>query len=89
MSNIIIKKALLTEKSQLAKSKNNEHVFEVDRRTNKIEIKKFVEKFFNVKVLSVRTSIKKPTTKTVRGQKVMTSKVKKATVRLSEGNTIG
>ena len=55
----IIKKPLFTEKSQVAKSQNNEFIFEVDRRANKLEIKEAVQALFGVKVKDVRTSIKK------------------------------
>lgn len=37
----------------------NTIVFEVDRRANKLEIKKEIEKIFNVKVESLRTYINK------------------------------
>ncbi|HAJ26279.1 MAG TPA: 50S ribosomal protein L23, partial [Syntrophus sp. (in: bacteria)] len=49
----IIKKALVTEKSTIAKDEANKYFFEVDRRANKIEISNAVEKLFKVKVLDV------------------------------------
>ena len=51
----IIRRPLITEKSTLQKEIHNQLVFEVDRRANKIEIKKAVEKIFKVEVLDVRT----------------------------------
>ncbi len=50
----IIKKPMITEKSmdQMADKK---YTFEVDLRANKIEIKKAVEKIFDVKVKNVNT----------------------------------
>ncbi|HCB64123.1 MAG TPA: 50S ribosomal protein L23 [Fusobacteria bacterium] len=84
----IIKKPLFTEKSQVAKSQNNEFIFEVDRRANKLEIKEAVQALFGVKVKDVRTSIKKPEVKLRKGQKTLTKKVKKAVVKLEEGQTI-
>jgi large subunit ribosomal protein L23 len=45
----IIRRALITEKSTVAKDENK-YVFEVDRRANKIEVAKAVEKLFKVKV---------------------------------------
>lgn len=85
----IIKKPLITEKSQVARSQNNEFIFEVDRRANKIEIKDAVESLFGVKVADVRTSIKKPELKVKNGKKLLTKRVKKAVVKLKEGETIG
>ena len=84
----IIKKPLFTEKSQVAKSQNNEFIFAVDRRANKLEIKEAVQALFGVKVKDVRTSIKKPEVKLRKGQKTLTKKVKKAVVKLEEGQTI-
>jgi large subunit ribosomal protein L23 len=51
----IIKKPLITEKSTLQKEAQNQLSFEVDRRANKVEIRRAVEKVFNVTVLDVRT----------------------------------
>lgn len=51
----VIKKPIITEKSTIARDEENKYFFEVDRRANKIEIAKAVEKLFKVKVLNVRT----------------------------------
>ncbi|MEF3255127.1 MAG: 50S ribosomal protein L23, partial [Deferribacterales bacterium] len=51
----IIKRPLITEKAVDLKEKENQVVFEVDKRANKIQIKEAVEKLFNVKVVDVRT----------------------------------
>jgi len=50
----VVKKPLITEKSNLQKEQYNQLTFEVDRRANKLEIKKAVEVMFKVKVLNVR-----------------------------------
>ncbi|HPD57246.1 MAG TPA: 50S ribosomal protein L23 [Smithellaceae bacterium] len=50
----VIKKILVTEKSTAAREESNKYFFEVDRRANKMEIGKAVEKLFNVKVVDVR-----------------------------------
>lgn len=52
----IILRPIITEKSSLMKETSNQYVFEVLRETNKIEIKKAIEKLFKVKVVSVRVS---------------------------------
>ncbi len=51
----IIKRPILTEKSLDQKARYNKLHFEVDRRANKIEIKKAVEQIFKVDVIDVRT----------------------------------
>jgi len=50
----VIKRILITEKSTIAREESNKYFFEVDRRANKVEIGKAVEKLFNVKVVDVR-----------------------------------
>jgi large subunit ribosomal protein L23 len=51
----IIKRPLVTEKSNIQKEIDNQLTFEVDRRANRIEIRRAIEQIFNVKVASVRT----------------------------------
>jgi large subunit ribosomal protein L23 len=46
---------LITEKTSIQKEMFNQVSFEVDRRANRIEIKKAVETAFNVRVVSVKT----------------------------------
>ena len=52
---------LITEKSTLLKEKGGILAFKVDRRANKVEIRRAVEAIFKVKVAAVRTE-------TVRGK---------------------
>lgn len=51
----IIKRPLVTEKSNIQKETANQLTFEVDRRANRIEIRRAIEQIFNVRVASVRT----------------------------------
>ncbi len=51
----IIKRPLITEKTNIQKEENNQVTFEVDRRANRIEIQRAVEQIFNVKVAKTRT----------------------------------
>lgn len=51
----IIKRPLITEKTSIQKAVSNQLSFEVDRRANRVEIKKAIESIFNVNVASVRT----------------------------------
>jgi large subunit ribosomal protein L23 len=51
----VIIRPLVTEKTNLQKEMHNQVSFEVDRRANRIEIKRAVEEGFKVRVASVRT----------------------------------
>ena len=55
----ILIKPLITEKNTTLQELNNTYSFEVNKDSNKIEIKKAVEKKFKVRVTNVRTLIKK------------------------------
>ena len=83
----IIRKPLLTEKSY-AQIQNKVYTFVVDKRATKTEIKKAVEKIFNVEVAKVNTVNVKGQTKTQNtkaGRTVgKTSDYKKAIVTLTK-----
>ncbi|GAB6271131.1 MAG: 50S ribosomal protein L23 [Smithellaceae bacterium] len=84
----IIKKILLTEKSNVDRETGNKYHFEVDRKANKVEIGHAVEKLFKVKVTDVHVFHvlgKKKRMGKVMGQK---SSWKKAIVTLAEGSRI-
>ena len=51
----IIRRPLITEKTSIQKEIANQLTFEVDRRANRIEIKRAVETAFKVRVASVQT----------------------------------
>ena len=53
----IIKKPLITEKTFDLIEKENKIVFLVDRKANKYQIKRAIEKIHNVKVIKVNTLI--------------------------------
>ena len=55
IANEIIKRPLITEKTSIQKELYNQLTFEVDRRANRIEIKRAVEIVFNVRVSAVKT----------------------------------
>lgn len=87
MKNIhsILRGPCLTEKASLQQELNNQVVFKVDRNANKIEIKEAVEKMFNVKVGSVRTTSMHGKQKRVGSYIGYTKDWKKAYVTLIEG----
>lgn len=51
----VIIRPVITEKTNIQKEVSNQFTFEVDRKANRVEIKKAVEDIFNVKVLGVKT----------------------------------
>ncbi|MBW1866205.1 MAG: 50S ribosomal protein L23 [Deltaproteobacteria bacterium] len=51
----IIKRPLITEKTNIQKEEYNKVTFEVDGGANRVEIRRAVEKIFNVRVANVRT----------------------------------
>ena len=53
----IIKKPVITEKMTLESEKFNRYAFVVDRKANKIQIRKAVEQQYDVVVDSVRTMV--------------------------------
>ena len=84
----IIKAPIITEKTASISQDGQSYVFKVDVKANKTEIKQAIEKIFNVKVLEVRTINVKPKKKRVGRYTGMTSKYKKAIVKLAEGSSI-
>ena len=83
----IIKRPIITEKSY-GGLPDNQYTFEVDRRANKIEIRRAVEEIFKVNVLKVNT-VKVAGKKRRFGRRVTTtSQWKKAVVTLKEGQKI-
>ncbi|MFQ5586543.1 MAG: 50S ribosomal protein L23 [Thermodesulfobacteriota bacterium] len=84
----IIKKPLITEKSTMLRGEANQVALWVDAKANKCEIKKAVEKAFDVKVVGVN-SLKVPGKKRRMGRSEgRTSMRKKVYVTLKEGETI-
>jgi large subunit ribosomal protein L23 len=77
----------ITEKSTLL-SESNAVVFKVAPSATKPEIKAAVEALFNVTVLGVNTLTQKGKTKRWKGKPYRRSDVKKAVVRLAEGQSI-
>jgi len=53
----IIRRPVITEKSNKLARLYNQYTFEVDRKANKLQIKQAVEQVFDVDVLIVNTSI--------------------------------
>jgi large subunit ribosomal protein L23 len=77
----------ITEKSTLL-SESNSVVFKVADKASKPEIKAAVEALFKVQVVGVNTLTQKGKTKRWKGKPYRRADVKKAIVRLAEGQSI-
>jgi len=84
----IIRKPIITERSAYLKERGNKIIFQVDVNANKRDIKKAVEKVFNVHVMDVNTLNVKGKVK--RFGRVFGKRPdwKKAIVTLKEGDKI-
>ena len=84
----VIKRPLITEKSNLLRGISNSVLFAVDSRANKKEVREAVERHFKVKVVDVRTMNVAGKTKR-RGRTLgLRPGWKKAIVTLKEGDKI-
>ena len=85
----IVKRPIITEKSQDQADSLGHYTFEVDRRANKTQVKEAVEKVFNVAVVSVNI-MTVPPKRGRYGNRVVVKKPKwkKAVVTLAPGETI-
>ena len=88
----VLIKPLITEKMTDLSEKRNQYGFVVDRRANKVEIRKAIEEQYNVTVTSVNTMVyagktKKRYTKSaiLEGR---TNHFKKAMVTVADGDVI-
>lgn|SRR4249920_2463815 len=91
LSEVLIK-PILTEKANAQQEKLRRYAFRVNRKANKLEIKKAVESFYGINVVDVNTVVvpakaKARSTKAgvVEGRK---PSYKKALVTVAEGETI-
>ena len=83
----VIRRPLITEKATKGLDLS-QYTFEVDHRAHKPEIKAAIEKMFDVKVVGISTMNPPRRTRRVGRFAGKRSQVKKAIVRLAEGNSI-
>ncbi|NQT90980.1 MAG: 50S ribosomal protein L23 [Candidatus Omnitrophica bacterium] len=83
----IVKTPLRTEKGTVLLLENK-YIFLVDKKANKIQIRKAVEEIYKVNVTAVNTMNVKGKPKRVRFKLGHTSDWKKAIVTLKQGDTI-
>ena len=92
MAKQILIKPVITEKADALAENSNKYTFVVNRKANKIEIKKAVTDLYNVEVAKVNTMIMPGKAKTRNTRTAIihgrTSGFKKAIVTLAEGETI-
>ena len=83
----VIRRPLITEKATNA-LELNQYTFEVDHRAAKPDIKAAIEKLFDVRVVGISTMNPPRRTRRIGRFSGKRAQVKKAVVRLAEGNTI-
>ncbi|HEX2734268.1 MAG TPA: 50S ribosomal protein L23 [Polyangiaceae bacterium] len=85
----IIKRPIgMTEKASALRVQNNQVVFEVDAKANKIQIRNAVEQLFEVKVTDVNTLVQRGKIKRVGRLSLKRPNWKKAIVTLRAGDDI-
>ncbi len=84
----VLEKPLITEKTSIISEESNKYGFIVNLKANKNQIKTAVETLYDVKVLSVKTSILPGKMKRAGKFVKKSSKTKKAYVQLAEGQKI-
>ena len=84
----IIIRPIITEKSMQLMDAENKITFEVAKGANKTNVRQAVEEIFNVKVEKVNVLNIRPRTKRMGKYMGKTSAVRKAIVKLAEGQEI-
>jgi large subunit ribosomal protein L23 len=84
----VVRRPLITEKSERGREADQQYAFEVHREATKIQVKIAVEKLFGVHVTAIRTSIARGKNKRVGRSMGRRPNWKKAIVTLKEGETI-
>lgn len=83
----VVKSMLRTEKST-ALLPQNKYLFWVDKKANKIQVKKAVEEIYKVKVAGVNTAVVRGKKRRVRYVEGKSADWKKALVTLEQGSKI-
>jgi len=84
----VLKRPLVTEKTNALRDEKNDYAFEVASNANKVEIRQAVETLFGVKVKSVRTAVVRGKYRRTRQGVGQRPNWKKAIVTLHEGQAI-
>jgi len=84
----VLQKPLLSEKSNRGRENENKYTFLVETKASKTDVKKAVEKVFNVSVVGVTTLITRGKVKRRGNNVAKLGNTKKAVVTLKEGEKI-
>jgi large subunit ribosomal protein L23 len=84
----VIKRPLLSEKGTWGMNEQGRYVFEVDPRANKYEIKDAIERLYKVRVEKVNTQVRKGKHRRFKFGVTVEGNVKRAVVKLAEGDQI-
>lgn len=84
----VLRRPIVTEKTDILAEARNQYVFEVARRANKAQIQNAVEEIFDVKVLRVRTAVMPGKPRRWGRHVTRTAAWKKAFVTLAPGDRI-
>jgi large subunit ribosomal protein L23 len=84
----VLKRPLVTERAMQRLEESNTYVFEVHPKANKVQVRKAVERLFEVTVLQVNTARVAGKPRRRGATAFHTPGLKKAYVKLKEGDTI-
>lgn len=84
----VILRPLVTEKGMHRSSRQNQYAFEVNPLATKVDVRRAVEELFDVKVLKVRTQIRRGKSRRYRFKTGVTKNWKKAVVTLDPEHRI-
>lgn len=83
----VIKMPIVTEKVTAA-SEHNQYAFEVDNRATKTDVKQAIEAIYGVKVVDVKTQVRRERDRTYKYGKIPGKTWKRAMVRVAAGQKI-
>jgi large subunit ribosomal protein L23 len=84
----VIKRPVITEKSNFLREQVNQYVFEVAGKATKVQIRQAVEQIFGVRVINVHTSVVRGKVKRIRSGLGKLPNWKKAIVSIHEDDDI-
>ncbi|NBQ13461.1 MAG: 50S ribosomal protein L23 [Proteobacteria bacterium] len=83
----VIKMPIVTEKVTAA-SEHNQYAFKVDNRATKTDVKQAIEAIYGVKVVDVKTQVRRERDRTYKYGKIPGKTWKRAMVRVAAGQKI-
>ena len=83
----VIKMPIVTEKATAA-GEHNQYAFKVDNRATKTDVKQAIEAIYGVKVVDVKTQVRRERDRTYKYGKIPGKTWKRAMVRVAAGQKI-